>query len=40
MRGDKRRTYREKDDMVIDHINNKRGLLSQILKGNLEILHK
>lgn len=40
MRGDKRRTYREKNNMVIDHVNNKKGTLSQILRGELNILHK
>ena len=40
MRGDKRRTYREKDNMVIDHINNTKYPLSQILKGELNLLHK
>lgn len=38
-RGDKRRTYRVKDDLVIDHITNKKVKLKEILKGNLELIH-
>jgi len=39
MRGDKRRTYRVKDNLVIDHITNKRSSLKSIQKGCLELLH-
>lgn len=39
-RGDKRRTYRVKDDIVIDHITNKKASLKEIQKGNLAILWK
>lgn len=39
MRGDKRRTYREKDDKVVDHITGKRASLKKILKGEIELLH-
>ena len=38
-RGDKRRTYRVKDDLVIDHVTNKRTSLRNIQKGKLELLH-
>lgn len=37
-RGDKRRTYRVKDAIVIDHITNKTASLKDILKGKLELL--
>jgi peptide chain release factor 1 len=37
-RGDKRRTYRVKDDTVIDHITGKRVSLKEILKGKIELL--
>lgn len=33
-RGDKIRTYREKDDIVIDHRSNKKARLSDIMKGD------
>ena len=35
MRGDKVKTYRVKDDKVIDHRNNKKLALRSVLKGNL-----
>lgn len=35
----KRRTYRVKDCIVIDHISGKKENLSKILKGHIEILH-
>jgi peptide chain release factor 1 len=35
MRGDKIRTYREKDDVVIDHRTNRKTRLSVVLKGDL-----
>jgi len=38
-RGDKRRTYRVKDDLVIDHITNKKVSLKKVLRGNIELLH-
>lgn len=34
MRGDKIRTYREKDDIVIDHRTNKKISLNNWIKGN------
>jgi len=37
-RSDKRRTYRVKEDLVIDHITGKTARLSKILRGNLELL--
>lgn len=37
-RGDKRRTYRVKDAMVMDHITNKSASLKDILKGKIELL--
>jgi len=37
-RGDKRRTYRVKDAIVIDHITNKTCSLKDILKGKIELL--
>lgn len=37
-RGDKRRTYRVKDAIVIDHITNKTASLKDILKGKIELL--
>ncbi len=37
-RGDKRRTYREKDGVVVDHISNKKARYDQILSGELELL--
>lgn len=39
LRGDKRRTYRSKDDSVQDHITGKSCSLRQFMKGNLELLH-
>lgn len=39
-RSDKKRTYREKDDRVIDHETGKEGSLKQFMKGKLEILKK
>ena len=38
MRGDKRRTYREKDDSVLDHITNMKASYTRILKGEIELL--
>lgn len=37
-RGDKRRTYRVKDAIVIDHITNKTASFKDILKGRIELL--
>ena len=37
-RSDKRRTYRVKDDLVVDHIANKTASLKDILKGRIELL--
>lgn len=38
MRGDKRRTYREKDDTVTDHVTGKKASYARVMKGELEIL--
>lgn len=38
-RSDKRRTYRVKDDLVIDHITNTKCKLKDILRGNIHLLH-
>lgn len=38
-RSDKRRTYRVKEDMVIDHITNKRSTFKDISKGKIELLN-
>lgn len=37
-RSDKRRTYRVKDNIVIDHITNKVASLKEIMKGKIELL--
>lgn len=37
-RGDKRRTYRVKDGIVIDHLTNKTASLKDILKGRINLL--
>ena len=37
-RSDKRRTYRVKDDAVIDHVTGKNASLKDILKGKIELL--
>jgi peptide chain release factor 1 len=39
-RSDKKRTYREKDDRVIDHETGKSSSLKQFMKGKLELLKK
>lgn len=39
-RSDKKRTYREKDDRVIDHETEKSASLKQFMKGKLELLKK
>ena len=38
MRGDKRRTYRYQDEIISDHITNKKAKLSKIMKGNFDLL--
>jgi len=38
-RSDKRRTYRVRDQVVIDYITNKKAKLKNILRGQLELLH-
>jgi peptide chain release factor 1 len=38
MRGDKIRTYREQDDVVSDHVSNKKANLKQVLAGGLDRL--
>jgi peptide chain release factor 1 len=40
MRGDKIRTYRFQDDVVTDHITDKRGSVKRILSGNFDLLWK
>jgi peptide chain release factor 1 len=37
-RGDKIRTYREQDDRVKDHRNDKKTSLSNVRRGGLEVL--
>lgn len=37
-RSDKRRTYRVKDNLVVDHITNKTASLKDILRGKIELL--
>ncbi len=37
--GDKKRTYRVRDEMVIDHSSNRTISLSKIYKGMIELLH-
>lgn len=37
-RSDKRRTYRVKDSIVIDHITGKTASLKDILRGKIELL--
>jgi len=39
LRGDKKRTYRVKDDMVIDHETGNTCSFKQFMKGNLELLY-
>lgn len=39
-RSDKKRTYRQKDDKVIDHETGKETSLKQFMKGKLELLRK
>lgn len=39
-RSDKRRTYRDKDDLVIDHITGKSARLKDIMRGKINLLHK
>ncbi len=39
-RGNKRRTYNEKANEVIDHTNNTSCTIKDIFKGNIQILHK
>jgi protein subunit release factor A len=39
-RSDKKRTYREKDDRVVDHETGKEASLKQFMKGKLELLKK
>jgi peptide chain release factor 1 len=37
---DKKRTYRVKDDLAVDHNTNKRTSLKNFIKGNIEVLHE
>lgn len=37
-RGDKRRTYRVKDGMVIDHITNRSASIKDIFRGRIQLL--
>ena len=38
MRGDKIRTYRFQDDTLIDHRSDKKVNLTQVMKGNLNLI--
>lgn len=38
MRGDKRRTYRERDNIVADHITGRKASMDRFMKGELESL--
>ncbi len=38
MRGDKIRTYRFQDDQVHDHLSDKKASVSQVMKGNFNLL--
>lgn len=40
MRGDKFRTYRFQDDVVIDHRTGKRAKCSKVMKGRFDVLHE
>lgn len=40
MRGDKRRTYRLQDDRVADHRSERSARCSQVLKGQITLLHE
>jgi protein subunit release factor A len=40
LRCEKRRTYRVKDDLVIDHILNKKISLTDVYNGNIHKLYK
>lgn len=39
-RNDKRRTYRDQDGYVIDHVTGKRITMKELYKGNIGYLHK
>jgi len=38
-RGEKRRTYTFKSDLIVDHVTGKKASLKQVFKGNLKLLH-
>jgi peptide chain release factor 1 len=38
-RNDKRRTYREQDGFVLDHVTGKRITIKELYKGNIKQLH-
>lgn len=38
-RGEKRRTYRVRDNIVIDHITDKKTSLDEVYRGNINLLH-
>ncbi len=38
-RNDKRRTYREQDGFVLDHVSGKRITIKELYKGNIRQLH-
>jgi len=40
MRGDKIRTYRFQEDIIIDHQNNRKLNLKKVLRGNMDICWK
>lgn len=38
MRGDKRRTYRFRDNQVVDHVTGKHAVCSQVMRGAFDLL--
>lgn len=38
-RGNKRRTYNQKANEVVDHVNNKSCTMKDVFKGNINVLH-
>lgn len=39
-RNDKRRTYREQDGFVLDHVSDKKITIKELYKGNIKLLHR